>query len=177
MTLFYRLFQNTELVYVDLSSWDMSNAVNMTSMFYGCSELRKVNLKGCDTSNVYDMSYMFFDCCKLNDIIGLEDLRGDTVKNFTAMFRNCKNLKEIDMSNFKSSPTSVGYMFYGCTRLKSVKIGNIKGNRLAFSTLSPVEYIFNKCKNIEYIEISKSLNVAIVLNNDVSQCKYVLKNK
>lgn len=172
-----RLFQNTELVYIDLSSWDTSNVTNMSSMFYGCNELRKVNMRGLNTSNVFDMSYMFWGCGQLNDVIGLENLDGKQIKNLTCMFRDCKKLEEVDLSGFNSSPRSVGSMFYGCTQLKSVKMGNVKGTDLAFSTLSPVEYIFNKCKKLEYVELSKSLNTAIVLNRDPSLCKYVLKNK
>lgn len=171
------IFQNTELIYIDISMWDTSNVTTMQSMFRACPELKKVNLKGINTSNVYDMGYMFAWCGKLQEIIGAEDFDGTKVQNMACMFRECFDLKEIDFSNFNASPETVQSMFYGCTKLKVLKMGNVKGNKLDFEILNPVEYIFNKCKKLEYVELSKSLTAAIALNKSASTCKCVLKNK
>ena len=58
------LFERTQFKYIDISDWDVSNATNMSYMFYMCKELKSVgNISGWDVSNVTDMKFMF-DSCK-----------------------------------------------------------------------------------------------------------------
>jgi surface protein len=120
---------------------------------------------------------MFAWCSKLATIKGLENFDGTCLQNMGCMFRECMSLKEIDFSNLNAAPETVTNMFYSCTKLKTLKMGNVKGNKLDFESLNPVEYIFNKCKKLEYVELSKSLTAAIALNKSASECKCILKNK
>ena len=85
------IFQETKFKYIDISSWDVSNAKSTRYMFFMCKELESVG----DLSN-WDVS---------------------KVTNMCSMFYNCKALKTVgDISSWNvSNVEHMGYMFYGCT--------------------------------------------------------------
>ena len=53
---------------LDVSSFDTSNVTNMTSMFYGCSNLTSLDLSDWVISDATDTSGMFDGCSKLTSI-------------------------------------------------------------------------------------------------------------
>ena len=58
--LFYnKSFKNINF---DISDWNVSNANNMNSMFYGCSKFKGKGLENWNVSNVKDMNYMLEGC-------------------------------------------------------------------------------------------------------------------
>ena len=82
------LFEGTKFKYIDISYWDVSNAVSTRNMFYECDELKSVgDLSNWDVSNVTDMSYMFYKCESFNQDISNWDV--SKVKYKSYMFRNC----------------------------------------------------------------------------------------
>ena len=48
----------------DVSSWNVSNVIDISFMFYGCHNFN-CDLSKWDVSNVTNMSYMFSNCYKL----------------------------------------------------------------------------------------------------------------
>ena len=85
---FLGLFAETKFKYIDISYWDVSNATNMSYMFYMCEELESFgDISGWDVSKVINMSYMFSGCKKFNQDISDWDLL--KLKFKIDMFDNC----------------------------------------------------------------------------------------
>ena len=55
--------------YINLSSFNTSNAETMGSVFRYCQNLLSIDLSNFDTSKVTDMSYMFYDCEQLKSLM------------------------------------------------------------------------------------------------------------
>jgi uncharacterized ParB-like nuclease family protein len=98
------------------------------------------------------------DAVRYNAFSGCESLESATVVNtggyaFTdvstsAMFRDCKSLKEIPsgFNNFRLSGGS-GYMFAGCTSLKTAPKISVSG------TTDSIASMFEGCTNLESVEL------------------------
>lgn len=66
------------------------------------------------------------------------------------MFNNCKNIYEIDLSNFDCSQvTSCESMFDGCVSLEKINLG-----KSDFSFCKSFKSMFNNCENLENIDVS-----------------------
>ena len=71
---FSGMFKNCKDINVlDLSSWDVSNAKNLSYMFYGCENLSGLYIEGWDISNAEDISCMFGKCTNM-DMLELSDI-------------------------------------------------------------------------------------------------------
>lgn len=112
INMFHRCYN---LSSIDLSNFDTSNVVCMDGMFYYCDKLTTLDLSTFDTSKVNDMICMFFNCFNLVTIKGVIDM---------------KSCKDTDYYN----------MFYGCYKLKNVKIKNPPNNFERNSGLSEFQY-------------------------------------
>lgn len=66
------------------------------------------------------------------------------------LFNNCKNIYEIDLSNFDCSQvTSCESMFDGCVSLEKINLG-----KSDFSFCKSFKSMFNNCENLENIDVS-----------------------
>ena len=93
------IFEETKFKYIDISDWDVSNATNMTFMFYGCDKLKSVgDISKWDVSKVINMSYMFAFCKKFNQDISNWDV--SKVKFKIGMFDKC-SIKDKYKPKFK----------------------------------------------------------------------------
>ena len=93
------IFEETKFKYIDISDWNVSNATNMTYMFYGCDKLESIgDISGWDVSKVINMSYMFAFCKKFNQDISKWDV--SNVKYKIDMFDKC-SIKDKYKPKFK----------------------------------------------------------------------------
>jgi surface protein len=76
---------------------DTSKLVTMIGMFMGSGVSAINGLEVWDTSNVTDMSHMFQGCGMTE--INISNWNTDKVINMNGMFKDCYNLKRIDMYN------------------------------------------------------------------------------
>ena len=53
------------LTSLDVSSFDTSNVIDMSSMFDGCYALTSLDLSSFDTSNVTSIDFMFYNCVSI----------------------------------------------------------------------------------------------------------------
>ena len=138
-----------DILDIDLSNFDTSNVTDMSTMFYGMSNLTSLNLSNFDTSRVTDMSSMFtfmynlttlnlsnFDTSKVTDMhdmfqglkltsLDLSNFDTSNVTDMNAMFANMPNLITLDLSNFDTSQvTNMSYMFENMYSLKILDISN-----------------------------------------------------
>ena len=134
-----------------LNKLNTSNVNNMNSMFQNCSNLEYLDLSNFDTSKVNDMGFMFSVCNNLKEIEGINKFNTSNVINMNGIFQQCTNLEDLDVSNFDTSKVNdMGYMFSRCEKLKE-----IKGiNKLNTSNVTIMRSMFQKCSNIEYLDLS-----------------------
>ena len=95
--------------------------------FRGMTHLTTFNgLENLNTSEVTDMSYMFQDCEALTSL----DLRTFNTEKVTSMYEmftsySFSALETLDLSSFNTANvTDVEYMFYGCSELKTIIVGD-----------------------------------------------------
>ena len=81
----------------DISRWDVSNVMNMDSMFKFCEKFN-CDLSLWDVSNVKDMYGMFYGCKNFNQ--DLSKWKVDNVKDIRGMFNYCP-IKEEFKPKFK----------------------------------------------------------------------------
>ena len=174
---FENMFKNIHNINsINLSNFDTSKIVNMSSMFYNCSNLEKITFGNINTSLVQDMSYLFYLCSGLT-YIDLSNFDTSSVTNMgmmfaaceslisidvsmfntsnvlymRSMFNRCKTLISIDISRFDTSKvTSMALLFYNCKNLTMVNLGNINT-----SCVEDMQKMFYLCGNIKSIDISK----------------------
>ena len=97
------------------------NIKDCSFIFYDCSNLINIDLSSFDAENVTNMSNMFGGCYNLTNI-NLSSFDTKNVTNMYSMFYNCSNLTNIDLSSFDTKKvTNMHNMFYFCSKLNSVK--------------------------------------------------------
>ena len=101
-----------------------ANITDMSSMFYGCSNLTSLNLTKFDTKNVSSMYFMFYGCSNLTSL-NLTNFNTKNVKDMNGMFGDCTHLTSLDITNFNTAKvTNMGNMFLGCSNLTSLDLTN-----------------------------------------------------
>ena len=124
----YMFYNCTNLLSVDLSSFNTKYVTNMEKMFFFCRRLKSINFSNCNTENVTNMGCMFLGCYNLKNV----DFSFFNIKNVTQMysvFVNC-GIENIDISSFYSD--------------KSINTYNIITNA---ETLTINKRFFDKKKN------------------------------
>ena len=153
------------LTNLDLSSFDTKNVTDMSFMFSVCSNLTSVNLSSFDTKNVTNMSSMFSVCSNLTSL-NLSSFDTKNVTDMNSMFYYCSNITDIDISSFDTeNVTNISNIFYWCSKLNLVKINNNSSNiieELKYNNNNnDIKIVDQSGKNISYI----NSNLAFKNNN------------
>ena len=106
----------------NLSNWNVSNVTDMTYMFEGCVDFKGKGLKNWDVGNVTNMKYMFYNCENFN--CDLSNWNVSNVKNMERMFFGCDNFDN-NLSKWNvSNVTNMEKMFFGCRKFKGVGLSS-----------------------------------------------------
>ena len=106
------------------AKFSVKNAIDLRSMFEGCSSLTSLDLSNFDTSKVVNMSDMFYGCSSLTSL----DLSNfDTSKvwneiHMSYMFNKCSALKTLDYSLTGFEANGLAPDLSGCTNLKTLRL-------------------------------------------------------
>lgn len=182
------------LTHIDLSKFDTSNVETMNGMFYSCEHLTGLDLHNLNLTKVKDMRDFLFGSRRLISINmdGLDtpnllylgqafshlgslkslDLSSLDFRNLTHcwnIFQGCSNLETIILPKHKLGIDNAEYitaLFMGCTKLKSVNLQGITGNKV-----QSLMALFYGCGEIESIDLS-NFNPAeiIVLDKTFYKC-------
>ena len=111
-------------------------------------------------------SYLFYCFKNLKTIEGLENLDTSNVTNMYAMFSECNNLVDLDVSHFNTSNvTNMSYTFYGCRSLTNLDIDNFNTSKV-----TNMKSMFQNCINLLGLDLvtfdtSKVTNMVYMFMN------------
>lgn len=147
----YVFYNCSNLIELDLSSWNTGNVTNMSNIFYGCNNLVSVNLNGWNTNNVADMQRMFNTCSKLKSF-NFTSWNTSNVTNISYMFNGCNELETIPNIDLIKA-TNINGLFSNCRALKDLTIYNIKktltiGSGTSWGTKLTLDSIVNIIKEL-----------------------------
>ena len=119
-------------------------------LFCGLTNLKSIEgLANLNTSNVTSMYAMFQDCSNLTEL-DLSKFNTSKVINMYAMFYRCTNLKSLDLSSFDTSKvTDMWRMFSGCEKLFSIDVSHFDT-----SNVINMQDMFGSCKSLEELDLS-----------------------
>ena len=140
------------LASIDLSSFNTSKVVDMGNMFDNCSMLTNINLNSFNTSKVTNMSYMFKNCYRLSkrefgsfDTSNVTSMQG----MFYISSSYINSIEKLDLRLFDTSKvTDMSYMFFGRNKLKEINISNFKTSSLVNTTS-----MFEKCSGLTLLDM------------------------
>ena len=120
-----RMFRDlSNLISLDVSSFDTSKVTNMEAMFAGMPSLTTLNLSNFDTSKVTRMNSMFEGVSRLTTL-NLSNFDTSKVTNMEAMFGYMYGLTSLNISNFNTSQvTNMRDMFSNIRNLTSLNLTN-----------------------------------------------------
>ena len=120
----YLFYRCSDVLTLDVSNWDTSQATNMKHMFYLCRNLMQVDVSNFNTGNVTNMNSMFYYCDTLKSL-DVSNWDTSNVTNMSSMFNYCSNFTTLDLSNFNTGKvTSMSNMFSSCSKLTFLNISN-----------------------------------------------------
>ena len=128
----------------------------MVSTFEGMSSLESINFgDGYDSSGSTAFSAAFRRCASLTEV-DLENLDFSAATNYNSMFSGCKSLTNIDVSALDfSSVNNMSYMFEGCSSLESLDFSG-----QTWPSIGAVgSAFFSNCDSLSEIIIDENVNI------------------
>ena len=169
------MFQKcSKLKYLDLSNFDMSKVTNATSMFSDCKELEFIKFNNSNKmSEVVDISKMFYNCSQLTSL-DLSFIYSSKVTQMEEIFYNCKNLKAIDMQNLNTtSLINMNDIFVESYNIKFLNIYSfVPNNYLNYNTIAgilPLNLIY--CLKDD--DNTKGLILSMTYKYSTNNCSYI----
>lgn len=156
VSLAYTFNNCSSLTDVNLSGLqNVSNAINMMSMFAGCSSLKELDVSKFNTQNVKIFTNMFKNCSSLTSIKGLYNFDTPEATSFSGMFEGCSSLTSLDIYNFDLSKLTDGCcnrMFYGCSNLSKIIATD---QWVYYSPVTTSKDVFTYCTSLPNFDPSK----------------------
>ena len=145
-SLFYKIVTNVEIKILG----NGGGLNNIGSMFYGDINLKNIVFRNCfNTSNVTNMNGMFKECKNLEEL-DLSTFDTNNVKNMYGMFAGCESLTKLNLSNFNTNNvTDMSYMFYGCSSLEKLNLSNFNTNNV-----KDMYCMFSGCSSLKELDLS-----------------------
>ena len=139
----------TNIIDIDLSSFDTKNVTNMSWMFCGCSNLTNLNLSSFNTKNVTNMKEMFRGCSNLTKL-NLSSFDTKNVTNMSWMFSGCSNLIKLNLSSFDTkNVTDMNHMFCFCSKLTKLDLSSFDTKNVIDMSL-----MFCFCSKLTNLDLS-----------------------
>ena len=144
--MFYRC---SNLVSLDVSKFDTTLVTDMSNMFSYCSSLVSLDVSKFDTTLVTDMSSMFEDCWTLKNLYVLS-FNTSNVTDMSHMFSGCSRLTRLDLSSFDTANvTDMHNMFCGIRYLTSIDL-----SKFNTSNVTDMSSMFADCENLIDLNLS-----------------------
>jgi len=150
----YCLFQNNTNLKELGFTLNTSNVTDMTSMFYGCTNLKELDLSNFNTSNVTDMSGMFRSCSSLISL-DISNFDVSNLKSTINMFETCSNLESLNLGNFTTNTLySTSAMFGSCSKLIELNLSGLGTINLSSYKSADYSVMFSGCSSLKRVDLS-----------------------
>ena len=104
-----------------------------------------------DMDKIETLESMFSGLISFATVTFSELFNSDKFTSMVNMFRNCKSLREVDLSKFNSKNIKkMDFMFTGCTVLTSVDLSNFSNENLI-----SMSRMFFHCSSLESLDLSQ----------------------
>ena len=145
-----RMFRDlSNLISLDVSSFDTSQVTNMEAMFSRMSNLTTLNLSNFDTSKVTSMIGMFFDTHELTSL-NVSNFDTSNVTDMSRMFGALSSLTSLNVSNFDTSQvTNMSYMFDNVSNLLTLNVSNFDTSKV-----TNMSNMFSRMSNLTTLNLS-----------------------
>ena len=144
-----RMFNEcSELIKIDISSFNTENVTNMQMMFKNCGSLQELKIGSIHTENVTNMQHMFAFCSDLKEL-DVTNLNTSQVIDMSGLFRNCSNLRILDLSGFNTEKvTNISRMFEECTSLVKLDLSSFNTGNIVYAS-----YMFSGCTSLKKLTL------------------------
>ena len=160
-SMIYMFYNCTELVSLDLSSFDVTNLSEAHNMFYSCSGLTSLILPDFSKGSLSTISSFFYNCRSLVSL-DLSSFNTSNCTYFNSIFYNCRSLVSLDLSSFNTSNcTSCGDMFADCMSLVSLDLSNFD-----MSNCTSFGNMFYNCNKLTHIKCKQAFKDWCITNQD-----------
>ena len=131
-------------------SFAYARPTNTSLWFNGMKSLTSIeDIKYLNTSEVTNTSSMFKDCKSL-EALDVSNFNTDKVTDMANMFSDCNSLEALDVSNFNTDKVEFfSFMFKNCSSLKTLDVSNFNTDRA-----TDMSGFFAGCSNLETLDVS-----------------------
>jgi surface protein len=131
-------------------SFAYARPTNTSLWFNGMKNLTSIeDIKYLNTSEVTHTISMFKDCKNLKTL-DVSNFNTDKVEDMANMFSGCNSLEALDVSNFNTDKvTYFSFMFSNCSSLKTLNVYNFYTDRA-----TDMSGFFAGCSNLETLDVS-----------------------
>ena len=147
-------FGDEKLASLDLSNFNTQNLTNMDKMFYGMSSLTSLNISSFNTSKVTNMDSLFYGMVNIENI-NVSNFDTRSVTNMNHMFSSMHKLKQLQLpATFNTSGvTNMGYMFYNSKSLTSLDVSMFNTEKV-----TNMREMFGYLESVTSIKFGSSFN-------------------
>ena len=140
----------TNASFYGLENVNTSMAEKLNNMFYTCRSIESIDVSTFDLSNARDISEMFGGCTNLTTIIGLDQWDISNVTTLYNMFYKCYSLLSLDLKTWNTSNVStMSGMFLGCHSLRSIDVSHFNTEKV-----ENIQSMFGDCLQLTEINLS-----------------------
>jgi len=152
----FDIFENSNFKKIDLSSCDFSNVEQFT--FRGAKAEQIIFNITSNTNKLIDLKRAFSNCDNIKNL-DLSKINVENVTDFNLIFKDCKNLEEINITGWKFNEKAICINFFvECVNLKKIiGLENVIVKTVQFEN----GYISNNCggffynnKNLDTLDLS-----------------------
>ncbi|NBA40627.1 BspA family leucine-rich repeat surface protein [Enterococcus hirae] len=162
----YGMFDNCKsLKNIDNNQINWGNTESLediSQIFNNCSSLETLDFININTASVKNMIRVFQNCNNLKNITGLSKWNVERVEDTTAMFNNCYNLQNLDLSEWHTNNlVTLTYMFNHCINLQSINVSNWDTSKVI-----TMKQLFQNCSSLNSIIGLETWKTSQVSNMD-----------
>lgn len=101
---------------LDVSQMDVSNVLNLNSVFRSCSKLTQLDVSNWDVSSCYNFRYAFYNCYGLLKLDISKWSFPQGIKDLRDLFEGCSSIASLDISSLDINDvqSNTSYMFSNC---------------------------------------------------------------
>jgi len=143
-------YKSSSIISLDLSKWDVSNVTDLTATFSNCSSLKSLNVSNWNVSNVTSLNSTFGGC---RSLISLDVSKWNVgkVTDLIYTFGGCSSLTSLEISGWDvSNVTDLWQLFVGCSSLTFLDL-----SKWDVGKVTSLQGVFYNCSSLTSLNINE----------------------